>query len=160
MMPHGLLLPRGYFSRFGLCPPACTYGSTYMPVNTESGKGLACQVERSPPTGWHFTAHIHDRPGGEGLAARVRSGCGLRRAGGLDGEQLVINCTHTRSHCTKQNILNRRLLAIYITVDSSITHAQLVNHKFPDGLAGLTMLQSINWVNRTVNAPIQFRSEV
>jgi len=124
MMPRALLLPRGYFGRFGLCPPACTYGSTqlsYMPINTECGEGLACQVERSPPTEWHFTARIHDRPAREALAARVRSGCGLRGAGGLDGEQSVINCTHTRSHCTKQNMLNRRLLTIYITVDSSIT---------------------------------------
>jgi len=48
------------------------------------------QVERSPPTGWHFTTRIHDMPGREGLAAKVKPGCGLRRAGGLDGEQSVI----------------------------------------------------------------------
>lgn len=65
-----------------------------MLVNTECGEGLACEVERSPPTGWHFTACVHDRQGGEGLAARVRSGCGLSRAGGLDREQSVVNCRH------------------------------------------------------------------
>lgn len=31
------------------------------------------QMERSLSTGWHFTACVHERPGGEGLAARVRS---------------------------------------------------------------------------------------